>query len=55
LFANNLFNADTGLFATREFVQPQALRGGGLYVPVPLLLPPRTYTLLYSVRAGRTK
>jgi hypothetical protein len=55
LFANNLFNADTGLFATREFVQPFALRGGGSYVPVPLLLPPRTYTLLYSVRAGRTK
>jgi hypothetical protein len=55
LFANNLFNADTGLFATREFVQPLALRGGGSYFPVPLLLPPRTYTLLYSVRAGRTK
>ncbi|HWT06322.1 MAG TPA: hypothetical protein VN224_11240, partial [Xanthomonadales bacterium] len=55
LFANNLFNADTGLFGTREFVQPFALRGGGTYVPVPLLLPPRTYTLLYSVRAGRTK
>ncbi|MDQ6944072.1 MAG: TonB-dependent receptor [Candidatus Eremiobacteraeota bacterium] len=55
LFANNLFNTDTGLFATREFVQPQALRGGGSYVPVPLLLPPRTYTLLYSLRAGRTK
>ena len=55
LFANNLFNADTGLFATREFVQPQPLRGGGTYFPVPLLLPPRTYTLLYSVRAGRTK
>jgi carboxypeptidase family protein len=55
LFANNLFNADTGLFATREFVQPQALRGGGSYFPVPLLLAPRSYTLLYSVRAGRTK
>jgi carboxypeptidase family protein len=55
LFANNLFNTDTGLFATREFVQPFALRGGGQYFPVPLLLPPRTYTLLYSVRAGRTK
>jgi hypothetical protein len=55
LFANNLFNTDTGLFATREFVQPQALRGGGFYVPVPLLLPPRAYTLLYRVRAGRTK
>ncbi len=55
LFANNLFNTDTGLFATREFVQPFALQGGGTYFPVPLLLPPRTYTLLYSVRAGRTK
>ncbi len=55
LFANNLFNSDTGLFATREFVEPFALRGGGTYFPVPLLLPPRTYTLLYSVRAGRTK
>jgi hypothetical protein len=55
LFANNLFNSDTGLFATREFVEPLALRGGGTYFPVPLLLPPRTYTLLYSVRAGRTK
>lgn len=55
LFANNLFNTDTGLFATREFVQPFALRGGGVYFPVPLLLPPRTYTLLYSARAGRTK
>jgi hypothetical protein len=55
LFANNLFNTDTGLFATREFVQPFALRGGGQYFPVPLLLQPRTYTLLYSVRAGRTK
>jgi len=55
LFANNLFNADTGLFATREFVQPLALRSGGTYFPVPLLLPPRSYTLLYSVRAGRTK
>ncbi|HEY6236053.1 MAG TPA: TonB-dependent receptor [Candidatus Elarobacter sp.] len=55
LFANNLFNTDTGLFATREFVQPFALRGGGTYFPVPLLLQPRTYTLLYSVRAGRTK
>jgi hypothetical protein len=55
LFANNLFNADTGLFATREFAQPLALRGGGTYVPVPSLLPPRTYTLLYSVRSGRLK
>ncbi|MDP9106324.1 MAG: TonB-dependent receptor [Candidatus Eremiobacteraeota bacterium] len=55
LFANNLFNTDTGLFATREFVQAQPLRGGGTYFPVPLLLQPRTYTLLYSVRAGRTK
>jgi len=55
LFANNLFNADTGLFATQEFAQPLALRGGGTYIPVPTLLPPRTYTLLYSVRAGRLK
>lgn len=54
LFANNLFNADTGLFATREFAQSMPLRGG-TYVPVPTLLAPRTYTVLYSVRAGRTK
>jgi hypothetical protein len=53
LLASNLFNADTGLFATGEFAQPLALRGGGTYVPVPTLLPPRSYTLLYSVRAGR--
>ena len=50
LFANNLFNTDSGLFARTEFAQPLALRGGGTYVPVPTLLQPRTYTLLYSVR-----
>jgi Carboxypeptidase regulatory-like domain len=55
LFANNLFNSDTGLFSTREFAQPLSLRGGGVYVPVPTLLPPRTYTLLYSVRSGRQR
>jgi hypothetical protein len=55
LFANNLFNTDTGLFATSEFAQPLALRGGGTYVPVPTLLPPRSYTLLYSVRSGRLR
>ncbi|HEX3465468.1 MAG TPA: TonB-dependent receptor [Candidatus Elarobacter sp.] len=55
LLATNLFNADTGLFATQEFAQPLALRGGGTYVPVPTLLQPRSYTLLYSVRAGRLK
>ena len=55
LFANNLFNSDTGLFAGTEFVQPLGLRGGGTYVPVPTLLQPRTYTLLYSVRAGRLR
>jgi Carboxypeptidase regulatory-like domain len=55
LFANNLFNADTGLFSTNEFAQPLALRGGGTYVPVPTLLTPRSYTLLYSVRSGRLR
>lgn len=55
LFANNLFNADTGLFATTEFAQPLALQGGGTYLPVPTLLAPRSYTLLYSVRWGRLK
>ncbi|MBV8367799.1 MAG: TonB-dependent receptor [Candidatus Eremiobacteraeota bacterium] len=55
LFANNLFNADTGLFSTNEFAQPLSLRGGGTYVPVPTLLAPRSYTLLYSVRAGRLR
>jgi hypothetical protein len=55
LFANNLFNADSGLFATQEFAQPQNLRGGGTYLPVPTLIAPRTYTLLYSVRSGRQK
>ncbi len=54
-FANNLFNTDTGLFSTNEFAQPLALRGGGVYVPVPTLLPPRSYTLLYSIRAGRLR
>ena len=54
-FVNNLFNADTGLFATSEFAQTIALRGGGTYLPVPSLLGPRSYTLLYSVRAGRLK
>ncbi|MDB5029127.1 MAG: hypothetical protein JWO66_2816, partial [Candidatus Eremiobacteraeota bacterium] len=53
LFVNNLFNADTGLFARAEFAQAIALRGGGTYVPVPTLLQPRTYTLLYSVRMER--
>jgi Carboxypeptidase regulatory-like domain len=53
--ATNLFNADTGLFATREFAQPLPLRGGGTYVPVPTLLQPRSFTLLYTVRAGRLK
>ena len=55
LLANNLFNTDTGLFATNEFAQPLALAGGGSYVPVPTLLPPRSITLLYSVRAGRMR
>ena len=54
-FVNNLFNADTGLFATSEFAQTIPLRGGGTYLPVPNLLAPRSYTLLYSVRAGRLK
>ena len=31
------------------------LRGAGTYVPVPTLLAPRSYTPLYSVRAGRLK
>ena len=53
--ATNLFNADTGLFATQEFAQPLGLRGGGTYVPIPTLLQPRTYSLLYTVRAGRLK
>jgi hypothetical protein len=53
LFANNLFNTDTGLFARTEFAQALALRGGGTYLPVPTLLQPRTYTLLYSVRIER--
>ncbi len=53
--ATNLFNADTGLFGTREFAQPLALQGGGTYVPVPTLLPPRAYSLLYSVRWGRQR
>ena len=53
--ATNLFNADTGLFATTEFAQPLALQGGGTYLPVPTLLAPRSYTILYSVRAGRMK
>lgn len=55
LFANNLFNADAGLFGTTEFAQPLALQGGGTYLPVPTLPAPRSYTLLYSVRAGRMK
>jgi hypothetical protein len=55
LFANNLFNTDTALFATQQFAAPLLLRGGGTYTPVPVLLPPRAYTLLYSVRAGRSK
>ncbi len=54
-FVNNLFQADTGLFASGEFAQPLLLRGGGSYVPVPILLGPRSFTILYSVRAGRTK
>ena len=54
-FVNNLFQADTGLFATSEFAQPLLLRGGGVYLPVPTLLAHRSYTLLYSVRAGRLK
>ena len=53
LFANNLFNSDTGLFARTEFAQALALRGGGTYLPIPTLLQPRTYTLLYSVRVER--
>lgn len=55
LLATNLFDADTGLFATQEFAQPLALRGGGTYLPVPTLLQPRSYTLLYAVRTGRLK
>ena len=56
LFANNLFNSDTGLFVRGEFLSPLAVRGGGIYQPLPpSLLPPRSYTLLYSVRAGRTR
>jgi Carboxypeptidase regulatory-like domain len=50
LFVNNLFNADTGLFGRTEFAQPLALRGGGTYLPVPTLLQPRTFTILYSAR-----
>jgi Carboxypeptidase regulatory-like domain len=50
LFVNNLFNADTGLFGRAEFAQPLPLRGGGFYTPVPALLQPRTFTILYSAR-----
>ncbi len=53
LFANNLFNTDSGLFARTEFAQAQALQGGGTFLPIPTLLAPRTYTLLYSARMGR--
>jgi hypothetical protein len=38
-----------------EFAQPLSLVGGGTYVPVPSLLPPRSYTLIYTVRGGRQK
>jgi hypothetical protein len=55
LLATNLFQADTGKFATAEFAQPIALNGGGVYLPVPTLLAPRTYTLLYSIRGGRQR
>lgn len=51
--ASNLFNADSGLFAGREFAQPLSLVGGGTYLPVPTLLAPRSFTLIYTVRAGR--
>lgn len=53
LVASNLFNADSGLFATTEFAQPVSLVGGGSYLPVPTLLAPRSLTLIYTVRAGR--
>jgi hypothetical protein len=53
LFVNNLFNADTGLFGRAEFAQALALRGGGTFLPVPTLVQPRTYTLLYSVQMER--
>jgi hypothetical protein len=56
LFANNMFNTDTGLFTRSEFLSPNPTIGGGTYLPlVPQLLPPRSYTLLYSVRTGRTR
>jgi hypothetical protein len=55
LVASNLFNTDTGLFATTEFAQSFSVIGGGTYVPVPKLLAPRSYTLIYTVRAGRQK
>ncbi|MDB5093024.1 MAG: TonB-dependent outer rane receptor [Candidatus Eremiobacteraeota bacterium] len=55
IVASNLFNADTGLFSTTEFAQPLSLVGGGTYVPVPKLLTPRSYTLIYTVRGGRLK
>ena len=55
LFANNLFNTDSGVFATTQYAQPLALSGGGSYLPVPTLLAPRSFTLLYSVRSGRQK
>ena len=55
LFSNNLFNVETGTFATNKFAVGVPLNGGGTYSPIPTTLPPRSITLLYSLRAGRQK
>ena len=55
VFANNVLNAESSPFATNQFAQPFQLRGGGQYFPVPTPLAPRSITVLYAARLGRTR
>jgi hypothetical protein len=50
--ASNLFQTDSGKFATANLAQPIALRGGGTWLPIPQLTNPRSLTVLYTFGLG---